>query len=202
MASLFDEAQQKLGANDFVGAREAYRHAALHEMPEFMNLMRLNLSESEESLTFRQKLRTLYPQSLSIWLEEIGHLSRLGRFKEIITLCTEALQIFHRDMDERFMIRSHRLKAACQISRDQIAVDENTSLILEDIRAMWQEADVDSIFKERQEVLGIIFSVLGTRRLSILETLAQDEIFPPVVRQAFEAKITQLRAFEDALKAL
>jgi hypothetical protein len=198
MDSLRHEAQKKLEAKDYVGAREAYRELIAQTASE-VDFLLLGIAENHELLAFRQALRLKHPQSLFAWLAEIQANLPLGRRGPAIDLATEALNIFL-DIEDQFMLRSLRLKAA---SDYYFAVQQYMSLILEDIRALWQ---VDSKLliepRDKQGFLSYLISSLESRHLPILETLAQDEMFPPVVRQAFEAKIAQLRALDEALKAL
>lgn len=185
---ILKRAYEKLDNNDFAGARDDYRQAAMDDSLSIdgSNLL-LHLAEAERygNLVFFKKVREVHPDSFGAWVREGIALEESGHIDWAIQHYTEMLIRFSDIKRQHHDTRMRRLSVACRGNKIEI--------IVEDINGLWL-GDGDDL---AQGIRPLIISLLNrelndVRSLPILESLCENQKVPSVVQQLFRIKLTQL----------
>lgn len=186
------EAEAKLDKNDFAGAIEDCRAAAI-QMPTKIDLVLGNLSvaETQERLAFAREMSGLYPGSIiagfreaQLLLESGFTLQAIGRFSGLIALSKE-------DLTQEKRARLGRLEAALRAGAYPVFV--------EDFLWLWKAATLPL---QKRHLLRILSQADKVDFLSVLKRLLEEERFPSEIRDFVQAKIDELEALNSAFQHL
>jgi hypothetical protein len=130
--ALIDEADEKLDKNDFQGARDAYRAAALAEEPGIALLSNLGVADVEERLAFARALAARHPTSLDVALVKIDLVSAAHPAPAVVMECDTLLQGSDWAPPEASRIRLSRFRAAL--------AGKYHRFLKEDFEALWRGA--------------------------------------------------------------
>jgi hypothetical protein len=193
-SELVENADYKLEHEDFVGAVEDYRSAALLAEPSKYILSNLNIAEELEQLAFRQKLVKMYPTSIEVQLVEAGHLAKTHYGAGAINLYSEILgQIDKKSVLDLLLIRRIKFAEMCHSWR---FVKGHQHQISQELQILWLQAEIYKRAAQfRRNLLRTLITELNEpEHVDLFKNLSQDETYPETVKGFFKAKINELRA--------
>lgn len=189
---LLEEGDRLLGANDFVGARDAYRRAAIAGCLSRAALTNLEVATEQERLAFARELHARHPASFEAALALAHTLIATRRFDDAVLLCSNMLSERGGDSTAALQIRIVRLQAAAQGQRHETLV--------EDVRALWAEGEVrPAARKLRRTVLRTIAGIDHAEAEQAIHSIAAALPDGPE-RRMLAAKGAELAALADALR--
>jgi hypothetical protein len=189
---LFEEGERLLDANDFVGARDAYRRAALAGCLSRASLTNLEVATEQERLTFARELYARHPTSFEAALALAHTFMATRRFDDAVRLCSNMLAEHGGDSTAALQIRVIRLQAAAQGQRHETLVD--------DVLALWAESEVrQAARKLRRTVLRTIAKLDHVEAERAIYSIAAALPDGPE-RRMLAAKGAELAALSDALR--
>lgn len=186
------EAKTKLDKNDFAGAIEDYRAAAV-QMPTKIDLVLGNLSvaETQERLAFAREMSRLYPDSIIVGFREAQLLLESGFTLQAIERFSNLIALSKEDSLQEKRARLGRLEAALRAGTYQVFV--------EDFLWLWKVATLPL---QKQHLLRFLSRADKVDFLSMLKQLLEGERFPLEIRNFVQAKIDELEAFNSAFQHL
>lgn len=186
------EAKTKLDKNDFAGAIEDYRAAAV-QMPTKIDLVLGNLSvaETQERLAFAREMSRLYPDSIIVGFREAQLLLESGFTLQAIERFSNLIALSKEDLLQEKRARLGRLEAALRAGAYQVFV--------EDFLWLWKAATLPL---QKQHLLRFLSRADKVDFLSMLKQLLEGERFPLEIRNFVQAKIDELEAFNSAFQHL
>lgn len=186
------EAETKLDKNDFAGAIEDYRAAAV-QMPPKIDLVLGNLSvaETQERLAFAREMSRLYPDSIIVGFREAQLLLESGFTPQAIERFSNLIALSKEDSLQEKRARLGRLEAALRAGTYQVFV--------EDFLWLWKVATLPL---QKQHLLRFLSRADKVDFLSMLKQLLEGERFPLEIRNFVQAKIDELEAFNSAFQHL
>lgn len=186
------EAEIKLEQNDFPGAIEDYRSAAVH-MPVAIGLVLGNLSvaEVQERLAFARELANLYPDSLPAVFREARLLYEGGFILPAIERFTDLIALSKDDPVESTRARRGRLEASLRAGA--------SSVFIEDFSWLWQTAVLPT---QKHDLLRILAQIKQADFIPVLERLLELDIFPSEIGEFVRSKISELEHLKRASVSL
>jgi hypothetical protein len=189
---LLEEAEQLLDANDFAGARDAYRRAALAGCLSRASLANLEVATEQESLAFARSLCARHPTSFEASLALAHSLMAARRFDEAVLFCSSMLSDCGGAATAALQIRIVRLKAAAKGHHHETLVD--------DVRAIWAEGELLPAAKKlRRTILRTIAAIDNAEAEQAIHSIAAALPEGPE-RRMLAAKCAELAALGDALR--
>lgn len=176
------EAEIKLEQNDFAGAIEDYRAAAI-QMPSQLELVldNLRVAETQERLAFARQMSNSFPdswlvvhQEARLLIESRFMLQAIERFTHLITLSSD-------DLVQARRTRWGRLEASMSAGAYIVFV--------EDFLWLWQAATLPVL---KRGLLRFLAQVGKADFVPVLERLLEADCFPQDVRRFVQAKIDEL----------
>ena len=186
------EAKTRFDKNDFAGAIEDYRAAAI-QMPTKIDLVLGNLSvaETQERLAFAREMSRLYPDSIIVGFREAQLLLESGFTPQAIERFSNLIALSKEDLLQEKRARLGRLEAALRAGAYQVFV--------EDFLWLWKAATLPL---QKQHLLRFLSRADKVDFLSMLKQLLEGERFPLEIRNFVQAKIDELEAFNSAFQHL
>ena len=186
------KAETKLDKNDFAGAIEDYRAAAV-QMPPKIDLVLGNLSvaETQERLAFAREMSRLYPDSIIVGFREAQLLLESGFTPQAIERFSNLIALSKEDSLQEKRARFGRLEAALRAGAYQVFV--------EDFLWLWKAATLPL---QKQHLLRFLSRADKVDFLSMLKQLLEGERFPLEIRNFVQAKIDELKALNSAFQHL
>lgn len=189
---LVEEGERLLDANDFVGARDAYRRAARAGCLSRTSLANLEVATEQERLAFARELHALHPTSFEAALALVHTFMATRRFDDAVRFCSNMLAERGADSTAALQIRIIRLRAAAQSQRHETLV--------EDVLALWAESEVrPAARKLRRTVLRTIAGIDHAEAEQAVHRIATALPDGPE-RRMLAAKSAELAALADALR--
>jgi hypothetical protein len=188
---LFEEGEQLLDANDFAGARDAYRRAAIAGCLSRACLGNLEVATEQERLAFARELHARHPASFEAALALAHTLMAARRFDQAVLLCSNMLAEHESDI-AAMRLRIVRLQAAAQ--------GRNHETLVEDARAIWAEGEVrPAARKLRRTLLRTIAGINHAEAEQAVHRIAAALPEGPE-RRMLATKSAELAALADALR--
>ncbi len=188
---LFEEGEQLLDANDFAGARDAYRRAAIAGCLSRPCLGNLEVATEQERLAFARELHARHPASFEAALTLVHTLMATRRFDEAVLVCSNMLS--ERGSDTAALqIRIVRLQAAAQSRHHETLVD--------DARAIWAEGELRPAGRRLRRIL--LRTIAGIHHAEAEQAVHSIAAALPEgpERRVLTAKGAELAALADALR--
>jgi hypothetical protein len=194
---LLTRADQKLEDNQYTGALDDYRIAALLAPLSEVTLYNLRVAEEGEGLLFRQSLRLAHPESLIAHLAEPDHLAAMHIGPRAVQLYSEILDLFGHDPTSAIKIRSKRFNTLCRFYRTNYFTQ-----LLDDFWTLWMMGDsLEQVKVMRQSLVSILIKELqDIESIAVFDSLTYDERLPKNVRALFEVKNVELKALKVAIE--
>lgn len=195
---LQDEATHLLENNRYADARDAYRKAAIVELPTRDLLISLRVAEELEQLEFSQHLRDKYPHSLIIAEYDINNLLQLDSqwTAHAVLRCTELLQTSNLEPTEELKLHNLRFYAVTRAS--YYAARDATRLFIEDFSEVWRTgANTPLARRLRRQLLSNIASMNEHKGILLLEALMKEQWLPTNIRNFLQVKLEELRFLEQ-----
>lgn len=191
--SLREQAYQLLDANDFAGARDLYRAAAMLDLPDERALGNLAVAEGEERLQFR---RALYEKhhSLVAKMSVIHALFIAKHYDSVLRECTDLLTKGDLTVVEDLRIRWLRFRSALRTFN--FPRDIPLTVIAEDFWWLWFITMPKLVERSRNLLLIEVAQVQHTHLIPVLESLADDARLPPPAQKFLQAKVHELQLLQ------
>jgi hypothetical protein len=188
---LFEEGERLLDANDFAGARDAYRRAAIAGCLSRACLGNLEVATEQERLAFARELHARHPASFDAALTLAHTLMATRRFDEAALLCSNMLSKRGSDTDA-LRVQVVRLQAAAQ--------GRHHETLVEDARAIWAEGELRPVAKKLRRTL--LRTIAGIDRAEAAQAVHRIAAALPdgPERRMVAAKGTELAALANALQ--
>jgi len=188
---LFEEGERLFDVNDFAGARDAYRRAAIAGCLSGACLTNLEIATEQERLAFARELLARHPGSFEATLALAHALIAARRFDQAVLLCSNMLSERGSDTDA-LRVRIVRLRAAAQ--------SRHHETLVEDARAIWAEGELRPVAKKlRRTLLRTIAGIEHTEAEQAVHRIAAALPDGPE-RRMIAAKGAELAALADALR--
>lgn len=187
---MLNKANEYYDLDRFTEAREAYRQAFLHKEPTKAELSFLQISEQYEKLEYLRHLRTLYPESKAVLLEEAMYFAKIGMLHQAMTRFDTLLS--NVQMNSKEYVQLRRARFSCNSHR----VSPDMDILYADFKFLCELGE-----PERLLAIHYMLRTLNSKvALSFFEKVKAEIIAPDeAVYPIIQAKIAYLRLLYEYL---